>query len=346
MGFNKAIPLQPKTKNNKVMKLATIQNNTRDGQLVVVNKKLTKAIAVPQIAATMQEAIDNWKTTAVLLQSVYQDLNNDKLATTIDFTTAAVMAPIPRAYHWADGSAYVTHVELVRKARNAELPESFWTDPLMYMGASDAFIGAHDNIEIADEAWGIDFESEVAVLTDDVPAGVSAEEALSHIQLITIINDVSLRNLIPNELSKQFGFYQSKPWTSFAPVVVTPDELEGHWREGKLHLPLYSTLNEQLIGSPNAGVDMTFNFGQLIAHAAKTRSLMAGTVIGSGTVANQGSVDGSSCLAEVRCLEIIKDGKPSTPFMSFGDRIEVEMKDEAGETIFGKINQVVTQYIK
>lgn len=328
------------------MKLATIQNQTRDGQLVVVNKELTKAVAVPKIAHTMQIAIDNWKTTESLLQSVYRDLNDNKLSDAFDFDTTVVMAPIPRAYHWADGSAYVTHVELVRKARNAELPESFWTDPLMYMGASDAFIGAQDDILIADEAWGIDFESEVAVITDDVPAGVNAEEALTHIKLITIINDVSLRNLIPNELSKQFGFYQSKPWTSFAPVVVTPDELEGQWKEGKLHLPLHSTLNNQLIGSPNAGVDMTFNFGQLIAHAAKTRSLMAGTVIGSGTVANQGSVDGSSCLAEVRCLEIIRDGKPSTPFMSFGDTIEIEMKDPAGQTIFGKIRQKVTQYIK
>ncbi|WP_430614169.1 fumarylacetoacetate hydrolase family protein [Flavobacterium sp. JP2137] len=326
------------------MKLATIQNQTRDGQLVVVNRALTHAIAVPHIAPTMQAAIDNWATTAGLLAAVYQDLNKGALADAFDFTTAAVMAPIPRAYHWADGSAYVTHVELVRKARNAELPESFWTDPLMYMGASDAFIGAHDDIQIADEAWGIDFESEVAVITDDVPAGVTAEEALSHIKLITIINDVSLRNLIPNELSKQFGFYQSKPWTSFAPVVVTPDELDGLWLAGKLHLPLHSTLNDQLIGSPNAGVDMTFNFGQLIAHAAKTRSLMAGTVIGSGTVANQGSVDGSSCLAEVRCLEIIKDGKPSTPFMSFGDKIEIEMKDPSGVSIFGKISQVVTKY--
>jgi fumarylacetoacetate (FAA) hydrolase len=234
----------------------------------------------------------------------------------------------------------------VRKARNSELPESFWTDPLMYMGASDAFIGANDNIEIENEDWGIDFESEVAVITDDVPAGTNSKEALNHIILITIINDVSLRNLIPNELSKQFGFYQSKPWTTFAPVVVTPDELDGSWKDGKLHLPLNSTLNGKLIGSPNAGIDMTFDFGQLVAHASKTRSLMAGTVIGSGTVANQGSLNGSSCLAEVRCLEIIKDGKASTPFMSFGDRIEVEMKDKEGKSIFGKINQIVKEYKK
>ncbi|MDM1408971.1 fumarylacetoacetate hydrolase family protein [Myroides sp. DF42-4-2] len=328
------------------MKLASINNGTRDGQLVVVTRDLTKAVAVSDIATTMQEALDQWETKEALLKDVYENLNAGKLSNTIDFTTAKVMAPIPRAYHWADGSAYVTHVELVRKARNAELPESFWTDPLMYMGASDAFIGATDDIEIEKEEWGIDFESEVAVITDDVPPGVDALTALQHIKLITILNDVSLRNLIPAELGKQFGFYQSKPWTAFAPVVVTPDELAGDWKEGKLHLPLHSTLNGALVGSPNAGVDMTFNFGQLIAHAAKTRSLMAGTVIGSGTVANQGSPTGSSCLAEVRCLETIKDGKPSTPFMQFGDRIEIEMMDKEGKTIFGRINQVVKEYKK
>lgn len=328
------------------MKLASIDNKTRDGQLVVVSKDLTKAIKVPEIANTMQAGIDNWAENEPKLKAVYNDLNANQLSDAFDFSSVRILAPLPRAYHWADGSAYVTHVELVRKARNAELPESFWTDPLMYMGASDAFIGPNDDIEIEDEAWGIDFESEVAVITDDVPPGTNSKDALNHIKLITIINDVSLRNLIPNELSKQFGFYQSKPWTSFAPVVVTPDELEGDWKDGKLHLPLYSTLNGTLIGSPNAGVDMTFNFGQLIAHASKTRSLMAGTVIGSGTVANQGSPNGSSCLAEVRCLEIIKDGKATTPFMSFGDRIEVEMKDNSGTSIFGKINQIVTQYKK
>ncbi len=328
------------------MKLASIDNHTRDGQLVVVNKNLSQAVKVPEIAATMQSALDNWATTESLLKTVYQKLNHKELSDTIDFNAVRVLAPLPRAYHWADGSAYVTHVELVRRARNAELPESFWTDPLMYMGASDAFIGANDDIEIEKEEWGIDFESEVAVVTDDVPAGASPKEALKHIKLITIINDVSLRNLIPNELSKQFGFYQSKPWTSFAPVVVTPDELGESWKGGKLHLPLYSRLNGKLIGSPNAGVDMTFDFGQLIAHAAKTRSLVAGTVVGSGTVANQGSPNGSSCLAEVRCLEVINDGKASTPFMHFGDRIEIEMKDNEGESIFGKINQMVKEYQK
>jgi fumarylacetoacetate (FAA) hydrolase len=326
------------------MKLATIKNNTRDGQLVVVNKDLTKAVKVAEIAPTMQAAIDNWDKTSPLLAQVYNELNQGKRTDAFPFNSHEAMAPIPRAYHWADGSAYVTHVELVRKARGAELPESFWTDPLMYMGASDAFIGANDDIEIEDLSWGVDFESEVVVITDDVPAGTNAKDAREHIKLIALVNDVSLRNLIPGELGKQFGFYQSKPWTAFTPVAVTPDELGDAWKDAKLHLPLLSTLNNQLIGHPNAGIDMTFDFGQLIEHAAKSRSLMAGTVIGSGTVANQGSPTGSSCLAEVRCLEIIKDGKPSTPFMQYGDRIEIEMKNKEGESIFGKIDQKVTEY--
>lgn len=326
------------------MKLATIKNGTRDGELVIVNKSLTKAIRVPSIASTMQLALDNWSTCEPKLRKAAQELEAGKSADIIDFTGVSPMAPIPRAYHWADGSAYVTHVELVRKARNAELPESFWTDPLMYMGASDAFIGACDDIEVENEEWGIDFEAEVAVITDDVPAGVKAEEAKQHIKLIVLVNDVSLRNLIPSELSKQFGFYQSKPWTSFSPVAVTPDELGTAWDGAKLHLPLYSHLNGKKMGSPNAGIDMTFDFGQLIQHAAKTRSLMAGTVIGSGTVSNQGSQAGSSCLAEIRCIETINTGKPSTPFMRFGDRIEIEMKDENQQSIFGKINQKVKKY--
>jgi fumarylacetoacetate (FAA) hydrolase len=326
------------------MKLATLKDGSRDGQLVVVNRALTKAILVSEIAKTMQEALDNWDVIKPKLEFVFQELQANKLENTFTFDANNVMAPIPRAYHWADGSAYVTHVELVRKARNAELPETFWTDPLLYMGASDAFIGANDAILIENEEWGIDFESEVAVITNDVPAGVNAVNARNYIQLIALVNDVSLRNLIPNELAKQFGFYQSKPWTAFSPVAVTPDELETAWDGAKVHLPLISVLNEQKIGSPNAGVDMVFDFGQLIAHAAKSRSLMAGTVIGSGTVANKGSLDGSSCLAEVRCLEIIKDGKASTPFMAFGDRIEIEMNNSKGESIFGKIDQVVSKY--
>ena len=326
------------------MKLASLKNNTRDGQLVVVNRNLTKVVAVPEIAATMQQALENWETVSPRLEAVFQQLQDGNAENAIDFDSQNAMAPLPRSYHWADGSAYVTHVELVRKARNAELPETFWTDPLMYMGASDAFIGANDDIMIENEDWGIDFESEVTVITDDVPAGVTPAQAREHIKLIALVNDVSLRNLIPAELAKQFGFYQSKPWTSFTPVAVTPDELEAAWDGDKVHLPLISTLNDKVMGTPNAGVDMTFGFGELISHAAKSRSLMAGTVIGSGTVANNGSPDGSSCLAEVRCLEIIADGKPSTPFMQFGDRIEIEMKNEAGDSIFGKIDQVVKQY--
>lgn len=326
------------------MKLASIKNNTRDGLLVVVNEKMTKAVLVPEIADTMQKALDNWSESEDKLKNVYTQLENGERSDAIDFNADIAMAPLPRSYHWADGSAYVTHVELVRKARNAELPATFWTDPLMYMGASDAFISSNDDIEVENEDWGIDFEAEVVVITDDVPAGVSPEKAIEHIKLVAIVNDVSLRNLIPAELGKQFGFYQSKPWTSFSPVAVSIEEIKDYWKDGKLHLPLVSTLNGVQIGAPNAGIDMTFNFGQLIAHAAKSRSLMAGTVIGSGTVANQGSPTGSSCLAEVRCLEIIKDGKPSTPFMKFGDRIRIEMFNSSGESIFGKIDQKVIQY--
>ena len=325
------------------MKLASLKSG-RDGRLVVVSKDLSKAVAVPEIAHTLQQALDNWDAAAKALQARYLELNAGTLENAVDFDPVGCDAPLPRAYHWADGSAYVTHVELVRKARGAELPDSFWHDPLVYMGASDAFIGARDDIAVESEDWGIDFEAEVVVITDDVPAGVSAEQAAEHIQLIGLVNDVSLRNLIPGELGKQFGFYQSKPWTSFTPVLVTPDELGGAWDGHRLHLPLRATLNDTLIGAPNAGVDMTFDFPTLIAHCAKSRALMTGTVIGSGTVSNVGSVDGSCCLAEVRCLETIADGAPSTPFMSFGDRIEIEMLDADGISIFGKIDQTVVQY--
>ena len=328
------------------MKLASINNGTRDGQLVVVSRDLAHAVAAGDQYPTMQSALDDWKTASDYLSSLYNELNEGKLGDTIDFASANLMAPLPRGFHWVDGSAYVTHVELVRKARNAELPERFWTDPLVYMGASDAFISAHDDILVENTEWGVDFESEVAVITDDVPAGVSPEEALAHIKMITILNDITLRNLIPNELSKQFGFYQSKPWTAFAPVFATPDELGDAWKDGKVHLPIVSTLNGTQLGAPNAGIDMTFDFGRLISHAAKSRSLMAGTIVGSGTVANQGSPTGSSCLAEIRCLEIIADGKPSTPFMSYGDRVQIDMYDADGASIFGKIDQVIAEYNK
>ncbi len=324
------------------MKLASLKNG-RDGQLIVVSRDLKRAIAVPEIADTLQHALDQWADLEPRLQIVSDQLNANQIEG-FDFSPEKCDAPLPRAYHWADGSAYVTHVELVRKARGAELPESFWNDPLIYMGASDAFIGAQDDIPVESEEWGIDFESEVVVFTDDVPAGTKPDRASSHIKLIALVNDVSLRNLIPAELGKQFGFYQSKPWTSFTPVAVTPDELGDSWDGSRIHLPLISVLNGETVGTPNAGQDMVFDFAQLIAHAAKSRSLMAGTVIGSGTIANVGSPTGSSCLAEIRCLETIADGKPSTPFMQFGDRIRIEMKDAQGESIFGAIDQQVVQY--
>ncbi|MEE4144534.1 MAG: fumarylacetoacetate hydrolase family protein [Halieaceae bacterium] len=325
------------------MKLASLKSG-RDGELVVVSRDLTRAVSAADIAPTLQAAMDNWADCEPRLVALFDQLQGGTLEGEFAFDTGRAAAPLPRCYHWADGSAYVTHVELVRKARGAELPESFWTDPLIYMGASDAFIGANDDVLVESEDWGIDFEAEVVVFTDDVPAGIKARAARQHIKLIALVNDVSLRNLIPAELAKQFGFYQSKPQTSFSPVAVTPDELGDAWDGAKLHLPMLCTLNGAKIGSPNAGVDMTFDFGQLIEHAARSRGLVAGTVIGSGTVANQGSPDGSCCLAEVRCLETIADGKPSTPFMSFGDRIEIEMKNAEGESIFGKIDQRIKQY--
>jgi fumarylacetoacetate (FAA) hydrolase len=270
------------------------------------------------------------------------------------FDQAACASPLPRAYQWADGSAYVNHVELVRKARGAEMPESFWTDPLMYQGGSDSFLGPRDNIRMAEESWGIDFEAEIVVVTDDVPMGVSADAALDHIRLLMLVNDVSLRNLIPGELAKGFGFFQSKPSSAFSPVAVTPDELGDAWHDGKLHLPLLSFLNGKAFGKPDAGVDMTFHFGQLVAHAARTRPLCAGSLIGSGTISNKldggpgrpiedGGV-GYSCIAEIRTIETIDDGKPSTSFMKFGDRICIEMNDANGASIFGTIDQVVEKY--
>ncbi|MEH6584056.1 MAG: fumarylacetoacetate hydrolase family protein [Halioglobus sp.] len=325
------------------MKLASLKHG-RDGQLVVVSRDLTSAVQVSDIAATLQAALDNWSSMEPQLQAISEQLNAGTCADSFPFDADNCAAPLPRSYHWADGSAYVTHVELVRKARGAELPASFWEDPLIYMGASDAFIGPRDDIEVESEDWGIDFEAEVVVITDDVPAGTPVSLASKHIKLIGLVNDVSLRNLIPGELGKQFGFYQSKPWTSFTPVLVTPDELGSAWDGSKVHLPLRATLNSTLIGSPNAGVDMTFDFPTLITHCAKSRGLMAGTVIGSGTVSNVGSESGSCCLAEVRCLETIADGSPSTPFMSFGDRVEIEMLDDQGTSIFGKIDQRVVQY--
>ena len=324
------------------MKLASLKEGGRDGSLIVVHRNLRTAVKVAHIAPTLQVALDDWQHINPQLEDVYQQLLDDQCPNSFLFESSQVAAPLPRAYHWADASAYVTHVELVRKARGVELPESFWTDPLMYMGASDAFIGANDDIELEDESWGIDYEAEVAVFTDDTPAGTTCIDAKQHIKLISLINDVSLRNLIPAELAKQFGFYQSKAQTSFSPVAVTPDELGDHWDGERLHLPIHAIHNGKTSGCPNAGIDMTFSFPALIQHASKTRQLMAGSVIGSGTVSNRGSKDGSCCIAEIRCLETIATGKPVTPFMKFGDRIEIDMFDEDGQSIFGRIDQHVT----
>lgn len=328
------------------MKFATLKNNTRDGQLVVVSRDLSKAVSVADVAATMQALIDNWAELSPKLESVYADLNSGNCADAFDFVEADCESPLPRAYQWADGSAYVNHVELVRKARNAEMPETFWTDPLMYQGGSDAFIGPRDNIEMGSTEWGIDFESEIAVITDDVPMGATPDEAEKHIKLLMLVNDVSLRNLIPGELAKGFGFFQSKPSSAFSPVAVTPDELGDAWNGKKLALPLVTHLNDELFGKPNAGVDMTFDFPTIVAHAAKTRPLGAGCIVGSGTISNYDRSAGSSCLAEKRMLEIIADGEASTPFMQFGDKVRIEMFDDNGDSIFGSIDQTVIEYKK
>ena len=324
------------------MKLASLKSG-RDGRLVVVNKTMNRYVSVTEIAPTLQNALDNWNTCGPSLRKISQTLEENQIESET-FDPSFCASPLPRAFHWVDGSAYVNHVELVRKARNAEIPDSFWSDPLVYQGGSDTFLAPQEDIKITDEAWGIDFEAEVTVIVDDVPMGVSEEDAEQHIQLLMLVNDVSLRNLIPGELSKSFGFYQSKPSSSFSPVAVTPDDLGEAWSDGKLHLPLRVTLNEELIGEPNAGIDMTFNFPRLIAHVAKSRALCAGTIIGSGTVSNVDRSSGSCCLAEVRMLEIIADGKPKTEFMKFGDCVKIEMCDAQGKSIFGEIKQTVRPY--
>ncbi len=326
------------------MKLATLNDGTRDGQLLVVSRDLKTAVVADGIARTLQRALDDWSFIAPQLDDLYRVLNEGKARRSFDFDPKNCMAPLPRAFQWADGSAYVNHVELVRKARNAEMPASFWEDPLMYQGGSDDFLGPCDDIVLKHEEWGIDFESEVAVITDDVPMGATPDQAHQQIRLLMLANDVSLRNLIPDELAKGFGFLQSKPATSFSPVAVTPDELGEAWRDSKVHLPLRSNWNGKLVGQPNAGVDMVFNFAQLVAHLAKTRNVRAGSIIGSGTVSNNDAKKGYSCIAEKRCLEMIADGKPTTPFMAFGDTIRIEMLDPDGKSIFGAIEQQVWQH--
>ena len=327
------------------MKLASLKNKTRDGQLVVVSKNLNQAVKVSNIASTMQELMDNWSDLAPKLEEVYIQLNQGQISDAFDFVESQCESPLPRAYQWADGSAYVNHVELVRKARNAEMPETFWTDPLMYQGGSDAFIGPRDDVEIESTDFGIDMESEVAVIVDDTPMAATPEQAESKIRLLMLVNDVSLRNLIPGELAKGFGFFQSKPSSSFSPVAVTPDELGEAWDGKKLHLPLVTHLNGELFGKPNCGIDMTFDFPTIVAHAAKTRPLGSGAIIGSGTISNVDRSSGSSCLAEKRMLEIIEAGKPSTSFMQFGDRVRIEMFDGQGDSIFGAIDQSIKQYV-
>ncbi len=334
------------------MKLASLKRGGRDGTLVVVSKDLSRAIEAAGIAPTLQAALDDWAAIEPQLRALAEKLEAGGGAA---FDPAACAAPLPRAYQWADGSAYVNHVELVRKARGAEMPESFWSDPLMYQGGSDAFLGPRDAIEMADEAWGIDFEAEVVVVVDDVPMGVAPAAAAGHIVLVGLVNDVSLRNLIPAELGKGFGFFQAKPSSAFSPVFVTPDELGAAWDGGKISLPLLVHLNGAPFGKAEAGVDMTFDFPTLIAHAAKTRPLGAGAVIGSGTVSNRDAGGGPgkpiaegglgySCLAEVRMVEKILHGEMQTPFMRFGDLVRIEMLDEAGASIFGAIEQEVVKY--
>ena len=333
------------------MKLATINDGSRDGRLVVVARDLSSCVPASGIARTLQQALENWQEVKVRLEDLGNRIDG---ARSRPFNQNETMSPLPRAYQWADGSAYLNHVELVRKARGAEVPKSFLEDPLMYQGGSDCFYGPRDPIAMADEAWGIDMEAEVAVIVDDVPMGITPKSAQDHIVLVMLVNDVSLRNLIPSELGKGFGFFQSKPSTAFSPVAVTPDELGEDWDGGRLSLPLGVDLNGMPFGRANAGIDMTFDFPRLISHAAKSRHLTAGTIIGSGTVSNtldggpgkpidEGGV-GYSCIAELRTIETINHGRPSTPFMKFGDTVSIWMDDRAGHSIFGEIRQTVTQY--
>jgi len=335
------------------MKLATYQDGSRDGQLVVVSRDLSQAHYASHIANRLQQVLDDWNYLSPQLQDLYDRLNAGRARHAFPFDARQCMAPLPRAYQWADGSAYINHVELVRKARGAEVPQSFYTDPLMYQGGSDDLQGACSPIVCANPDWGLDFEAEVAVITGDIPQGCAPDRALDGIRLVMLANDVSLRNLIPDELAKGFGFVQSKPATAFSPVAVTPDELGSAWVKGRVHLPLVSTWNGRKVGMCDAGPDMTFHFGQLIAHLAKTRRVRAGSIIGSGTVSNPGVTKGSgdkartewpkgySCIAEKRAMETILDGQPTTPFMQLGDTIRIEMKGADGASIFGAIEQEV-----
>jgi fumarylacetoacetate (FAA) hydrolase len=336
------------------MKLATLKQGGRDGTLTVVNRSLTFCRPVPAIARTLQAALDDWDACEPQLRQVYEALNSGAFNDAMPFDPLLCHSPLPRAYQWTDGSAYVNHVELVRRARGAELPAEFWTDPLMYQGGSDSFVGPRDPIYALSEDWGIDLEAEVAVITGDVKMGTTAAQCAPAIRLLMLVNDVSLRNLIPGELAKGFGFLQSKPATAFSPVAITPDELGADWREGRVNRPLTVQINDQMFGKPDAGTDMIFNFPQLVAHVTKTREMEAGSIIGSGTVSNkQGDLNGSSianggvgycCLAEVRMYETIETGKPQTSFLKFGDTVRIEMLDRDGRSLFGAIEQRVERY--
>jgi len=337
------------------MKLASLKSG-RDGRLVVVSRDLARAVSAESIAPTLQKALDDWAIVEPALRALAAALESGDAEGAFAFDSAEAAAPLPRAFQWADGSAYVNHVELVRQARGAEMPESFWHDPLMYQGGSDEFLGACDPIRVLDADWGLDFEGEVAVIVDDVPMGATREEALERIRLVLLVNDVSLRGLIPGELAKGFGFFQAKPATAASPVALTPDALGDAWRDGRLHRPLRTTYNGDLFGCPDAGVDMTFDFGTLVAHAARTRNLGAGSIVGSGTVSNkQGTVTaggdhgsaiadggvGYSCIAEIRMIETIRDGAPTTAFLADGDTVRMEMLDADGSSLFGAIDQRV-----
>jgi len=331
------------------MKLATYKDGSRDGQLVVVSRDLATAHYATGIAGRLQQALDDWGFVSPQLQDLSETLNQGKTRHAFPFEPQRCMAPLPRAYQWADGSAFINHVELVRRARNSEVPETFYTDPLMYQGGSDDFLGPCDDVVVPSEEYGIDFEAEVAVVTGDIPMQATPDQALEGIRLVMLANDVSLRNLIPAELAKGFGFLQSKPATAFSPVAVTLDELGDAWQGGRLHLTLQSAWNGRKVGMCEAGPEMTFHFGQLIAHICKTRNVRAGSIVGSGTVSNKGVEKdgrmewpkGYSCIAEKRAIETIQDGKPSTDFMKFGDTIRIEMKGKDGQSLFGAIEQKI-----
>ncbi|HEY5972176.1 MAG TPA: fumarylacetoacetate hydrolase family protein [Pseudoxanthomonas sp.] len=325
------------------MKLGSLKEGGRDGTLIVVSRDLSRAVKATAIAPTLQRALEDWSNVAPRLNALSESLNAGDADGVFDVDFHALAAPLPRAYEFVDGSAYLPHVERVRRARGAEVPESFYTDPLMYQATSAGFHGPRDAVRVVSEDYGIDLEAEIVVITDDVPMAATPEQAAAHIQLVGLVNDVSLRNLIPPELAKGFGFLQSKPRSALSPVFVTPDELGDAWRGNKLHLPLLTHINGQWFGAPEAGVDMQFDFSQLVAHAARTRPLSAGTIVGSGTIANEDTSKGASCFAEKRTVETLRDGKPSTPFMKFGDVVRIEMQNGDGDSIFGAIEQRIEQ---